>query len=352
MTDHSTILLEQMTGLLAGTTYSNGHSRPVVSGPFAAYADEFYEVLGDAPRLVKVVETDAHEGPVYVRDEDALYFTTLPKPIDVPSPGFRHMAIKRLALNVDQFPLSQAHLSMVRERANVANGMTLDREGRLVICEQGSKVEPGRISRLNLKTNEIETVVDQWFGLRLNSPNDVVVKSDGTIWFTDPSYGFLQGFKAEPLIGDYVYRYDPRTGQLVVVADSFNKPNGLAFSPDESVLYIGDSGAIQEPGSYYVNLPHHILAFDVQHGRHLVNERLFAVITPGFPDGLKVDSVGRVYISAFSGAQVFNPLGDFIGEIRLPGAVNFTFGGPDNNILFITADTAIWAAVLQATGAD
>ena len=350
MTDHSTILLQQMSGLLAGVTNSNSHGGKSISGPFVAYADEFYEVLGDTPRLVKVVETDAHEGPVYVRDEDALYFTTLPKPTEVPLPGFRHVAIKRLALNGDQFPLSQTNISVVREPANTANGMTLDREGRLVICEQGSKTEPGQISRLNLKTNELETVVDQWFGLRLNSPNDVVVKSDGTIWFTDPSYGFLQGFKGEPLIGDYVYRYDPQTGQLTVVADSFNKPNGLAFSPDEAILYIGDSGAIQEPNSYYVNLPHHVLAFDVQRGRHLVNGRLFAVTTPGFPDGLKVDRVGRVYISAFSGVQVFNPSGDFIGEIRLPGAVNFTFGGPDNNILFITADTAIWAAILQASG--
>jgi gluconolactonase len=195
-------------------------------------------------------------------------------------------------------------------------------------------------------------VVDQWFGLRLNSPNDVVVKGDGTIWFTDPSYGFLQGFKGEPLIGDYVYRYDPQTGHLAVVADSFNKPNGLAFSPDESILYIGDSGAIQEPTSYYVNLPHHVLAFEVQGGRHLANGRLFAVTTPGFPDGIKVDSAGRVYVSAFSGVQVFNPSGDFIGEIQLPGAVNFTFGGPDHNILFITADSAIWAAVLQATGTN
>jgi gluconolactonase len=318
--------------------------------PFIAYNDEFYEVLGETPRLVKVVDTDAHEGPVYIKDEDALYFTTLPRPTDVPLPGSRYVAIKRLALNGDRFPVSQANISVVHEPANNANGMTLDREGRLVICEQGSKAEPGRIGRLNLKTNEVETVVDQWFDLRLNSPNDVVVKSDGTIWFTDPSYGFLQGFKSEPMIGDYVYRYDPQTGRLAVVADSFNKPNGLAFSPDESVLYIGDSGAIQQPNSYYVNLPHHVLAFEVRAGRHLVNGRLFAVTTPGFPDGIKVDPAGRVYISAFSGVQVFNPLGDLIGEIRLPGAVNFTFGGPNHNILYITADSAIWAAVLQAKG--
>ncbi|MGQ0551091.1 MAG: SMP-30/gluconolactonase/LRE family protein, partial [Armatimonadota bacterium] len=107
----------------------------------------------------------------------------------------------------------------------------------------------------------------------------------------------------------------------------------------------------QEPNSYYVHRPHHVLAFDVQGGRRLANGRLFTVTTPGFPDGIKVDSQARVYVSASSGVQVFNPLGDLIGEIRLPGAVNFVFGGPDNNILYITADTAIWAAVLRATGA-
>ncbi|MGH9283426.1 MAG: SMP-30/gluconolactonase/LRE family protein, partial [Acidimicrobiales bacterium] len=170
-----------------------------------------------------------------------------------------------------------------------------------------------------------------------------------TLWFTDPSYGHLQGFKPEPLVGDHLYRYDPRTGRLSVVADSFVKPNGLAFSPDEQILYITDSGANQEPGSYHVGLPHHIMAFDVA-GGHLVNGRLFAVTTPGFPDGIKVDSGGNVYASAFSGVQVFNPAGDLIGEIHLPGAVNFAFGGPEGNVLFITTDTAVWAAVLAATG--
>lgn len=311
---------------------------------FILHSAEFKAVIGDTPRLVKVVDTDAHEGPVYVPDEDALYFTT------VPLLGSRQVSIKRLALNGDQFPVSAERISVVRESANVANGMTLDGEGQLVICEQGTRAEPARISRMNRQSGVTETLVDEWRGLRLNSPNDVVVKSDGTIWFTDPSYGYLQGFRPEPMVGDYVYRYDPRSKQVSVVADSFVKPNGLAFSPDESVLYITDSGANQEAGSYYVDKPHHILAFDLLNGRHLINQRLFAVITPGFPDGIKVDSQGRVYASSFSGVQVLNPSGDFIGEIHLPGTVNFTFGGPDNNLLYITTDTAIYAAVLQATG--
>jgi gluconolactonase len=157
----------------------------------------------------------------------------------------------------------------------------------------------------------------------------------------------LQGFRPEPQVGDYVYRYDPASGRLSVVADRFDKPNGLAFSPDQQTLYITDSGANQEAGSYHVGRPHHIMAFDVQGGSRLGPGRLFAVTTPGFPDGIKVDLAGRVYASSFSGVQVFSSAGDLIGQIRLPGAVNFTFGGPGGEVLFITTDTAIWAAVLN-----
>jgi gluconolactonase len=191
-----------------------------------------------------------------------------------------------------------------------------------------------------------ESVVDSFGGAALNSPNDVLVKSDGTIWFTDPGYGHLQGFRPAPEVGDFVYRYDPRSERLTVVADSLVKPNGIAFSPHEQTLYVTDSGANQEPGSFHPELPHHILAFDLRDSRHLGPPRLFAVTTPGFPDGLKVDVAGRVYASSFSGVQVFNPAGDKIGEINLPGAVNFCFGGPRRNVLYITADTAVWAAHL------
>jgi gluconolactonase len=318
---------------------------------FLAYSEEFYEVVGDHPQFYTVIETDAHEGPVYVKDENALYFTTVPTNSNIPLTGFKQVAIKRISLDCKQFPLDSAAATTVRASTNMANGMTLDREGRLVICEQGTKSTPARISRMDLETGDVEAVVDEWRGLRFNSPNDVVVKSDGAIWFTDPSYGSLQDFKGSPLIGDYVYRYDPTKDQPSVVADSFNKPNGLAFSPDESILYINDSAAIQGPGTYFVNLPHQIRAFDVLDGRRLVNERLFAVVTPGIPDGLKVDSAGRVYSSSASGLQVYNTSGDLIGEIIAPGVANFTFGGPGNNVLYLMADTVIWAAEIKAVGA-
>lgn len=285
--------------------------------------------------LERVVETDAHEGPVYAPDEDALYFTTVPRDLRV--------AIKRLSL-------ADGTIETIRESARMANGMTLGADGRLLVCEQGTPERPAAIAAVDRTTGEREALVEGWRGAPFNSPNDIVVKSDGSVWFTDPSYGALQGFKPQPELGDYVYRFDPASGDIAPVADDLDKPNGLAFSPDESILYVGDSGANQTAGSYDPTRPHHVVAYDVIDGRHLGTRHLVAVVTPGFPDGLKVDSAGRLYASSFSGVQIFDPDGALIGEIALPGAVNFTFGGADRNVLFITADTAIWAARLNATG--
>jgi gluconolactonase len=314
----------------------------VGSEAFLAHSQAFEAVLGGAPELRLVAEVDAHEGPVYLAEEDALCFTSLPQARMDGSPSVQ---IKRLSL--DQGEL----VSVVAAEANGANGMAATPDGQLIVCEQGSRTSPARLSRLDPVTGGRDTVVDNWRGLPFNSPNDVVVASDGAIWFTDPSYGHLQGFRPEPQVGDFVYRHDPASGETTVVADGFDKPNGIAFSPDEQVLYVTDSGANQKPGSYHVDRPHHIQAFDVLDGRRLVRERLFAVTSPGFPDGLKVDRGGRVYASSFSGVQVFDPLGELIGEIAVPGAVNFCFGGPERDLLLITTDSAVWAAALAARGA-
>jgi gluconolactonase len=267
--------------------------------------------------MTAVAMTDAHEGPVYVAGEDALYFTTKPVPGDPP-----RVDIKRL-------DLATGAITMVRPDANVANGMTLGPDGRLIVCEQGSFHEPARISAVDRHTGAAQTIVDGWEERPLNSPNDVVVARDGSIWFTDPSYGHLQGFRPAPAAGDHVYRHDPATGETTMVADGFDKPNGLAFSPDGSVLYVADNGA-----------PHHLLAFPVHEGR-LGAGRVIAHGTPGHPDGLKVDADGRIYVSAPTGVRVHAPDGALLGEIEAPGAVNFCFG-PD--ALLITTDTAIVAA--------
>ncbi len=171
---------------------------------FTVYGDEFRAVLGADFQRPVLIETNAHEGPVYVAAEHALYFTT------VPEPGPKNVAIKRLQLSGDEFPFKAQALDTVQFPSNMANGMTLDRDGRLVICEQGTRETPARISRMDLRTRAVETVVDQWRGLRFNSPNDVVVKSDRTVWFTDPNYGEIQGFKG--CAGSRRLRVSPRPG--------------------------------------------------------------------------------------------------------------------------------------------
>ena len=271
--------------------------------------------VGFPARLERLVDVDAHEGPVYVPGEDALYFTSVPRP------GPR-VDIKRL-------DLGSLAVSVVRADANAANGMTLGHDGRLIVCEQIG----GAIAAVDRSTGERELLVEGF-----NSPNDVVVKSDGTIWFTDPSYGWLQGFRpAAPSRRRASLRSAHRG--VIAVADSFDKPNGICFSPDERTLYVADNGE-----------PHHLKAFDVLDGMRLDAERVIHVSTPEHPDGLKADSEGRLYGTFEGGVEVLSPNGERLGEIPVPGAVNFCFGGPDRNVLFITADTAIYAAHLETKG--
>lgn len=272
----------------------------------------------------RIAEVDAHEGPVHL-DGD-LFFTT------------EAGAIKRL-------DLATGEISVLVDDANAPNGMTLGHDGRLIVCEQGSMTRAAAISAVDPDTAAREVLVEDWRGEPLNSPNDVVVRHDGTIWFTDPSYGHLQGFRPQPRLGDYIYCFDPSSRRLDVVDDSFVKPNGIAFSPGGETLYATDSGANQEPGSFHVAMPHHIVAFTVTDAGRLRDRRLLAVTMPGFPDGLKTDGAGRIYASAFSGVQVFSPSGNLLDEIDLPGAVNFTFAGDE---LLITADTAVWSVSLDS----
>jgi gluconolactonase len=303
---------------------------------FVSHDSSFAAVVGKAPRIAQLVGTDAHEGPVYVAAQNALYFTT------VPVANAQSVALKRVALG-------SGDVTDVAAAATMANGMTLDSEGRLVICEQGDLYHPARVSHLDLITGQLTTVIESFDKQPLNSPNDVASAADGSLWFTDPSYGHLQNFRPEPERADCVYRVDAG-GRATVVADGFDKPNGIVLSPDQLTLYVTDSGANQRPGSFHADRPHHVEAFDIRGGDTLVNRQLFAVISPGIPDGVKVDADGRLYVSCATGVQVYSPDGGLLGEIHLPGAVNFTFGGHAGNLLLITADTAVWAAELAVTG--
>ncbi len=236
-------------------------------------------------------------------------------------------------------------VGVFRADSNHANGNTRDREGRLVSCEHGSR----RVTRTE-PDGAITVIADGHRGKALNSPNDVVVKSDGTVWFTDPSYGinsYYQGGKAEmEQDGCYVFRVDPATGGVDVVADDFAMPNGLAFSPDEKILYIADSGVSHDPDG-----PHHIRAFDAGDDGTLGNGRVFAVIDPGLPDGFCLDAEGNVWTSAADGVHCYAPDGTLLGKIKVPEVVaNLTFGGPRRDRLFIAATTSLYSIFVAATG--
>jgi len=195
------------------------------------------------------------------------------------------------------------------------------------------------------------TLIDRYRGGRLTSPNDVVVKSDGTVWFSDPDYGALHpelGHGQQPEQDrNRVYRLVPETGEVTIASEDFDKPNGLAFSPDESILYIGDSGRTH--GEFRA---HRIMAFDVN-GDQLENPREFAVVDPWVPDGMRVDVDGNLFASAGDGIQCFSPDGNLIGKIHTPEvAANCSFGMSDRQTLFIAATSSVWKVKLQTAGAQ
>jgi gluconolactonase len=233
------------------------------------------------------------------------------------------------------------HVSEFRSPAGYANGHTVDPEGRLVSCEHLAR----RVTRTEVD-GTIRVLADAFEGGRLNSPNDVVVRSDGSIWFTDPSYGIDHDYEglrqAREQDGCHVYRIDPATGEVTRVTHDFDRPNGLAFSPDESRLYIADSGA-----------PHHIRAFDVVDGRTLSGGEVFAVCEAGIFDGFRFDEAGRLWTSAADGVHCFDPDGTLLGKIHVPETVsNVCFGGPHANRLFMTATSSLYSVYLQLRGAS
>jgi gluconolactonase len=236
-------------------------------------------------------------------------------------------------------------VSTFRAESNNSNGNTRDRQGRLITCEHLTR----RVTRTE-PDGSITVIADKYKGKRLNSPNDVVVKSDDSIWFSDPSYGIMTEFEGsrseQEQGGCYVYRVDPKTGEIATVVEDFVKPNGLAFSPDEKILYVADSAASHDP-----NAPHHIRAFDVVDGKKLTNSRVFCDIKGGsIPDGFRVDVNGNVWTSA-DGVECYAPDGTLLGRIRVPEVVaNVTFGGKRRNRLFITATTSLYAVYVNTTG--
>ena len=289
----------------------------------------FSRLFNPTARLHKLF-TGCHwaEGPAYFPAHRGLVWSDIP------------------ANRLMRFDEATGHAGPFRQPSGNANGNTVDRQGRLVTCEHGGR----RVSRTE-HDGRIVTLAERYDGKRLNSPNDVVVKSDGSIWFTDPTYGIdsdYEGDRAESEIGaSFVYRIDPATGAVSVVADDFVKPNGIAFSPDERLLYVVDTGR-----THGEQFPAHMRVFDVRDDGRLANGREFAACTAGLFDGFRLDEAGRVWTSAADGVHCYDPDGTPIGKIRVPEVVaNVCFGGPKRNRLYICATTSLYAVFLFTNGA-
>jgi gluconolactonase len=267
------------------------------------------------------------EGPVWMGDSRSLIWS------DVPGDCMH------------RWDESSGLTSVFRGPSGNANGNTRDREGRLLTCEHGNR----RVSRTEYD-GRVTTLADRFEGKRLNSPNDIVCKSDGSIWFTDPSFGILsyyEGEKAEPELPTHVYRLDT-SGQLSVVLEGINMPNGLAFSPDESILYIVESRSV----------PRAILAYDVAANGQLSNRRTVIDAGPkGTPDGFRLDVDGNLWCgwgmgeAGLDGVHIFNPSGKLIGRIDLPErCANLCFGGVHRNRLFMAASTSVYSLYVNTQG--
>jgi gluconolactonase len=252
------------------------------------------------------------EGPAYFAAGRYLVFSDIPND------------------RVLRFDETTGAVGVYRAPADYANGHTVDRRGRLISCEHGQR----RITRTE-PDGTITVLADRYEGKRFNSPNDVVERSDGSVWFTDPSYGIdtdYEGYRAPSDIGAcHVYRIAPDTGEVRVVADDFNRPNGLAFSLDERRLYVTDSAEA------------HIRRFDVAVDATLSDGVVFATCDAGTFDGIRLDEAGRVWAAAHDGLHCFDPDGTLIGKLHVPEIVsNLVFGGARRNDLYITASTSLY----------
>jgi gluconolactonase len=299
-------------------------------------AQEHYQIIDE--RFRRLIRTSARverlydkcrwaEGPAYFPAHQCLIWSDIPN--------------NRML----RFDEDTGSVTIFRRPSGYSNGNTLDRIGRLVTCEHG----PRRVTRTE-HDGTLTVITDRFNGRRYNSPNDVVVKSDGSLWFTDPTYGIDSNYEGEQaeseLDGSHVYRVDPTSGAVTQVVDDFVRPNGLAFSPDEKVLYIADSGATHQKDG-----PRHIRKFTVNANGSLSGGEVFVATTLGLFDGFRVDESGRLWTSAIDGVHCYEPGGNLIGKILIPEPVaNIVFGGPKRNRLFICATTSLYAVLVAVNG--
>ena len=282
--------------------------------------------------LTILVHTNAHEGPVFVPSQERLYFTTKP---DFAASD-THIAINYLDIAANKVMSFRLH-------SNMANGMWLSRDGKsLLVAEQGTLTSPAAISRIALADGKREVVVDEYQGKPFNSPNKVIESSAGWIYFSDPDYGHNQGFKPTPLLPMAVYAHNSLSGATVRLSTSFAMPHGLALSPGEDRLYVGDTAAIDGKSAYNPSATHEIFVAALLTPDGLGKVHSLLQVPLGIPDGIVTAPNGDLFVAAGDGVRHYSDEGKFLGLMAIEnGAVNLTLV---NDLLYITADTAIYRA--------
>ncbi|MER3432022.1 MAG: gluconolactonase [Leptolyngbya sp. ERB_1_1] len=291
------------------------------------YDDRMWAIVYPNAELKRIADGAVwSEGPVYFHEDDSVVW----------SDAHGNRLLRWSAAD---------GVSVLRDPSHYQSGNYRDQEGRLVSCSAGDRAIIRREHN-----GEWITLVDRYQGKRFNSPNDLVVKRDGTIWFTDPPYGLRQpnqGYGGnEEQAGSFVYRFDPATGEIDPVITEMERPNGLAFSPDESLLYVSDTSQFDYPQGH-----HYIRVYDVIDGRWAENGRVFVQVEPGQPDGFRFDELGNLFTTSEDSVQVFAPDKTRLGKIRTPETcANLTFGGQNRDRLFIAAGSALYEIDLNTRG--
>ncbi|KAF3008215.1 hypothetical protein E8E14_009210 [Neopestalotiopsis sp. 37M] len=314
------------------------------------YDAAFQDILGPNPQLKVLVELEeypfAHEAGVFIPGTDELFITS--NQFSGPS-GERKVQISKCVLDRSTGRMSREEIS--NDSIHMANGGVNFQDG-ILFCAQGSMTAPSGLFRMaGTPPYETVPVLTSFLGRPFNSVNDVVVHSDGSIWFTDPIYGFEQGYRPPPSLPSQVYRYDPASQGIRAIADGFGRPNGLCFSPDEKTLYVTDTDRVHGDGSVVDSRVSSIYAFDIvqYHGQpSLINRRLFAMADAGIPDGIKCDMAGNVYSGCGDGLHVWSPGGVLVGKILAEGGcANFCFGRDGE--VFLLNEHRLWRAQLAQT---
>lgn len=278
-----------------------------------------------AGQAVERVATGAtwSEGPCWVPSAGAVRWSDIPND------------------RILQWVADTGELQVYQSGVEFTNGRTLGLSGEIVQCSHGNR-------RIEQDVNgQVSALVDRWEGRRLNSPNDVIVKSDGTIWFSDPAYGIFGGVEGHPGEMEYqdcwVFRFDPASGDIRPVVTDVRMPNGLAFSPDETLLYVSDTSVVMPDRTEHPDQGHWIRVYDVVDGILVKNGRHFVTVDEGVPDGFRVDAQGNVWTSSDVGVLIFNPTGEQVGFVPVPEKVgNLCFGGPDGRWLYVVATTSLY----------